>query len=424
MGTLNDKDSSVRKWNAVVLGEIGKPAQVAVPTLLETVVDEDDEVRRRAVMALDKIRYELAPPEEIATAIESSIGCAGVWQDKGLSVWASNCLANADILTEKQLIERFTTLEEILALRNCGWLMAEEIWSFITNFCAGVWQDKSLSVRASNCLANADILTEEQLIERFTTLEEILALRNCGCLTAEEIWSFITNLNTGLDSTEIQPSYDNLSNRSQNALVKAGVANNEQLVERAFTRRKISNLRSIGVQTCDEIWILVQHLHSRQLPLEEKADTPNLSAYDASQEGQVGENFQEAPRDESVSVPLLKTDSVRLDQIEKAGVRDIPLHTIRLLKTEVSEGIWAVLQKTPIHRFTWHARAENVMNQQSCQTLADLAQISPTEWLELKNFGRKSLAEIQDKVTGVINSPERSNPLSVLGLSVLGHAIF
>ena len=58
------------------------------------------------------------------------------------------------------------------------------------------WRAKKLSVRASNCLAKANIADERALVKKFTTFDSLLALRNCGSKTAEEIWTYLTNSKT------------------------------------------------------------------------------------------------------------------------------------------------------------------------------------------------------------------------------------
>ena len=66
---------------------------------------------------------------------------------------------------------------------------------------AQFWRTKGLSVRASNCLAKANIANEQELIHKFTTFDSLIALSNCGRKTAEEIWKFLTNL-------KFVPNYD------------------------------------------------------------------------------------------------------------------------------------------------------------------------------------------------------------------------
>jgi hypothetical protein len=56
---------------------------------------------------------------------------------------------------------------------------------------ARLWRQHDLSVRASNVLAKARIADEAMLLERFSCSEDVLRLRNCGHLTAHEIWQYI-----------------------------------------------------------------------------------------------------------------------------------------------------------------------------------------------------------------------------------------
>ncbi len=198
------------------------------------------------------------------------------------------------------------------------------------NETAQFWRTEELSVRASNCLAKANITDEQQLIEAFTTLDCLLALRNCGRKTAEEIWTFLTNLKTCC-----VPNYN---------------------------------------------W--ETEITSSNLTDEPSAET------------------------QSVFIPLLNV--------------------------KVSIYIWENLQKTPINSIQWSVRTGDVINQQGLQRLAEIAELSPKQWLRFRNFGRKSLTEIQETVNKIIANPNVIDPKAehsaaipqIQTLAELGRTVF
>ena len=152
---------------------------------------------------------------------------------------------------------------------------------------ATFWRTKELSVRASNCLAKANITDERDLVKEVTTFDCLLALRNCGRKTAEEIWTYLTNLKT-------------------------------------------------RVPNCD--W--------------GSEITSSTSSDDHSIES------------ESVYIPLLDM--------------------------EVSAHTWETLEKMPVNQILWSVRTQNVIGQQGLRKLAEIAVLSPRQWLNFRNFGKTS----------------------------------
>ena len=189
------------------------------------------------------------------------------------------------------------------------------------------WRTKKLSVRASNCLAKANIANEQELIHKFTTFESLIALRNCGRETAEEIWKFLTNL-------KFVPNYDQ----------------------------------------------------------ETKITSSNRDEY--------------SPKAQSVFIPLLNI--------------------------KVSGQIWIALQNRSIHQLTWSVRTKNILLTQDFKTLAEIAELPPKQWLKFRNFGRKSLTEIQETVNKIIANPNVLDPKSdhsvevsqIQTLTELGRVVF
>ena len=180
---------------------------------------------------------------------------------------------------------------------------------------ANFWRTKELSVRASNCLAKANITDERDLIKEFTTLDGLLALKNCGRKTAQEIWTYLTNLKT-------------------------------------------------RVPNCD--W-------GSEITSSDPGDKHPIES-------------------ESVFIPLLDM--------------------------EVSAHTWETLEKTPVNRILWSVRTQNVFRGQGFKTIAEIAALSPKAWLRFRNFGRKSLTEIQEIVNQMIANPNAIDPRDVISAEV------
>jgi len=250
---------------------------------------------------------------------------------------------------------------------------------------ASFWRVKGLSVRASNCLAKVSILNEDILTTNLTNFEEVLALRNCGRLTAEEIWTFIMNLKLDIPS-KASLSYENLSDRAKRVLARLCITNDQQLIETmplpAFTRDEILALPGVGVKTCNEIWKLLQYLRSNQATLQGEVEAKTLSPY-----------TDETNQVRQVETPLFEASQDYLFSLYAP-----------LLGIEISDEIWEALQNIPVHRVSFRFRTESGILRQSCRTLADVAKIPPNEWLKLRNFGQISLTELQQKITEIIHN--------------------
>ncbi len=175
----------------------------------------------------------------------------------------------------------------------------------------------------------ANIIDEQELIEKITTLDCLLALRNCGKQTAEEIWTFLTSLK--------------------------------------FASNCDRGSEIISSNTNDE--------HSTEV--------------------------------QSVFIPLLNIK--------------VPSYT------------WNALQNSSIRQFTWSVRTQNILLNQGFKTLAEIAELPPKQWLgRFRNFGHKSLAEIQETVNKVIANPDVFDPNNghsgelpqIQMLSELGRVVF
>lgn len=230
---------------------------------------------------------------------------------------------------------------------------------------ADFWRNNGFSVRASNVLAKAGIVDEEVLLQQLTSLEKILSLKNCGRLTAQEIWEEIERIKMAKTPPEKDvspsPAYNKLSHRAKHALQKLGIKNETQLSKMPLTREKLAQLRNVGVKTCDEIWSFILHLRSLQTQPEGEEQAENTSI-------------------KLVSLPLL-------------GI-------------QVAPTVWDAFTKIRINQIEWDIRIEKAIKNQQCATLADIAQIPPEQWLAIENFGRRSLTELREKFAALVTSQE------------------
>ena len=83
---------------------------------------------------------------------------------------------------------------------------------------------------------------------------------------------------------------------------------------------------------------------------------------------------------------------------------------IPLLNIKVSGHTWIALQSRSIHQLTWSVRTQNILLTQNFKTLAEIAELTPEQWLKFRNFGRKSLTEIQETVKKIIANPDVLDP--------------
>ena len=105
---------------------------------------------------------------------------------------------------------------------------------------------------------------------------------------------------------------------------------------------------------------------------------------------------------------------------------------IPLLNKKVSAQTWIALQNRSIHQLTWSVRTKNILLTQDFKTLAEIAELPPKQWLKFRNFGRKSLTEIQEIVNKIIANPNVLDPKSdhsvevsqIQTLTELGRVVF
>ena len=265
---------------------------------------------------------------------------------------------------------------------------------------AQFWRTKGLSVRASYCLAKADIANEQELIDKFTTLDSLIALRNCGRKTAEEIWEFLTNLKfvPNYDQeTEITSfnSSNKYSPKAQSVFIpllniKVSAQTWEALqkipVNNILWSVRTQNILLVqGFKTLAEIaelsarqWLKFKNFRRKSLieiqeTINEIIENPDMLN----------------PGDEHSG--LDPNHSVKSQWF-----------FISLLNIKVSTHTWEALQKTPVNSIQWSVRTRNVIKQQGLQQLADLCQFSSEEWLSFRNFGSTSLTELQVRLTKTV----------------------
>ena len=396
------------------------------------------------------------------------------WITEGLGVRAANCLAKADIANQQQLIEKFKSFDDILALRSCGPETAREIWAFIANLkkkdtssdpiqpekqpdtqlqsppeeplvllpllntevsasMSELLQQTSVNripwrVRTQNVIAREALQTLADLVQ-FSPIQW-LRFRNFGSTSLTELQKRITEFITDptqfdkTEDTEILPTH----------IISADEQPNAQSQEPSENQRVLLPL--LNTEVSASIWELLQQTSVNRIPWSIR--TQNVIAREALQtladlvqfsrtEWLRFRNFGSTSLAElQERIDEFITNPTQFDKTEETEMPCPQTYKVQILKTEVSAETWEILQNTPIHQFTWIARTENVIRAQGLETLAELAAMPAAEWLKLKNFGRKSLTEIQEKVKEIIaksDSLDTTTTPPIETFSELGHAI-
>lgn len=293
---------------------------------------------------------------------------------------------------------------------------------------AQFWRAKGFSVRASNCLAIANITDEQELIEKITTLDCLLDLRNCGKQTAEEIWAFFTNLklvskyHQEIEITSSNPGDDH-STEAQSVFVPL-----------------------LNIEVSTHIWEVLQNTPVNSIRWSVR--TRNVIGQQGLQE--LAEIAKRSPREwlrfrnfgntslteiQEYITEIIEQLRVNSDVLDVSDDYSIEAQSVfvPLLNIKVSAYAWKALQDRSIHQFTWSVRTQNIILEQGFKTLAEIAELSPQQWLSrFRNFGRKSLTEIQEIVNKIIENPDIVDPtdehlaefLEIQTLSELGCVIF
>ena len=293
------------------------------------------------------------------------------------------------------------------------------------------WITEGLSVRAANCLAKADIANQQQLIEKFKSFDDILALRSCGPETAREIWAFIANLKKKDTSSDpIQPEKQpdtQLQSPPEEPLVLLPLLNTEvsasmsELLQQTSVNRIPWRVRTQnmiaeqGLQTLADLvqFSPIQWLHFRNFDYTSLTELQKRITEFITTELRRKRfiEFITNPTqfDETEATEIAPTQVISEDEQPNAQSQEEPSENqpvlLPLLNTEVSASMWKFLQNTPVEHISWSVRTQNVINRQRLQMLAELAQLSPTKWLRFRNFGSTSLAELQKRITEFITDP-------------------
>ncbi len=273
------------------------------------------------------------------------------------------------------------------------------------------WRAEGLSVRASNVLSNTNIVDKSTLLEKLNTFEKVIRLRNCGKLTAEEIWSKIEEWRSDKNDKDDLTYYTNspVQNRtvSENS---SGIKFNYPSIELPLLEIKVS----------ESLWNQLQKVHVDEVEWNVRtwnciemrgcltlADIVKMS----SDEWLKTRNFGRTSLNEIKQ---------RIQEIVNQSLSPYETEIVPLLGTRVSKNTWRLLEKTSIDELQWSVRTWNCLSSCNCKTLADIVKKTPTEWLTLKNFGNTSLEEIKQKIYEIINEHRfyvrHSNPQEI------GHA--
>lgn len=271
------------------------------------------------------------------------------------------------------------------------------------------WRTKKLSVRASYFLAKANIANEQKLIEKFTTLDSLIALRNCGRKTAEEIWTFITNLNLASNcgqGSEIKSSNlnDEHSTEAQSVFIPLLNIKVSAHTWEVFQKIPINNIQwSIRTQNI----LLVQGFKTiaeiAELHAKQWLKFKNFRRKSLIEIQEIVNKIIENP-------DMLNPGDEHSDLDPNHSVKS-QWFFIPLLNIKVSVRTWAALQKTPVNSIQWSVRTRNVIKQQGLQQLADLCQFSSREWLSFRNFGSTSLTELQKHLTKTVKHFEANSDM-------------
>ena len=275
------------------------------------------------------------------------------------------------------------------------------------NETARFWRTKGLSVRASNCLAKANIVNEQELIQRFVSFDSLIALRNCGRKTAEEIWEFLTNL-------KFVPNYD------QETEITSFNSSNKYSPKAQSVFIPLLNIK-VSAQTWEvlqktPINNILWSVRTQNILLVQGFKTLAEIAELSARQWFKFKNFRRKSLieiQETVNEIIENPDMLNPGD-EHSGLD--PNHSVKsqwffipLLNIKVSTHTWAALQKTPVNSIRWSVRTRNVINQQGLQQLAGLCQFSSREWLSFRNFGHTSLTELKVRLTETVKHFEANS---------------
>jgi RNA polymerase sigma factor (sigma-70 family) len=85
------------------------------------------------------------------------------------------------------------------------------------------------------------------------------------------------------------------------------------------------------------------------------------------------------------------------------SIRKEPYQFLPLLGKSISLNAWQRLAESPTSEINWSVRTNNVLNELGYSRLSEVAVRSAKEWLSTKNFGKTSLAEVENRITQFLN---------------------
>lgn len=283
------------------------------------------------------------------------------------------------------------------------------------------WRTKKFSVRASNCLAKANIADERDLVEKFTTFDRLLALRNCGSKTAEEIWAYLANLKTRASNCDWETKITSSTSSDDHSVESQSVY--IPLLDINVSAHTWETLQKMSVNSIQ--WrVRTQNVIGQQ-GLRKLADIAALSPREWLNFRNFGiTSLTEIKKRMAELIGQVQVNPVVHDPGDGHVAESEPIF-VPLLDIEVSAHTWEAVQNRLIDQFNWSIRTHNIFRKQGFKTIADIAELSPKKWLGFRNFGRKSLTEIREIVDQIIANPDAIDPEAsrIQTLCELGHTV-
>ena len=263
---------------------------------------------------------------------------------------------------------------------------------------ATFWRTKELSVRAANCLAKANITDERDLIKEVTTFDCLLALRNCGRKTAEEIWTYLTNLKTRVPNCDWGSEITSSTSSDDHSIESESVY--IPLLDMEVSAHTWETLEKMPVNQI--LWSVRTQNVFGQRGLRKLAEIAALSPRQWLNFRNFGKtSLTEIQERMTEIIEQLGVNPSVLDPGDDHAIESQSVY-IPLLDMEVSMHTWETLEKTPVNQILWSVRTQNVIGQRGLRKLAEIAALSPRQWLNFRNFGKTSLTEIQERMGKII----------------------
>lgn len=254
------------------------------------------------------------------------------------------------------------------------------------------WRSEGLSVRASNVLANAGINNKTILLKDLPTPERIIQLRNCGKLTAEEIWSAIEVWRNKQDKYSDSSFSNPLPEQTEIPTIQNSNINFPSielpLLGIRVSKSLWNNLRKISVEEIE--WSVRTGRCIKKQGYSSLADIANIPE----------EKWLKIKNFGRTSLNEIKQT---IQEIVNQFMPSWEGQNVPLLNIHVSNETWHILEKISIDELQWSVRTWNCLKSCNCETIADVAKRTAGEWLSVRNFGNTSLTEIKRNISEIIN---------------------